>query len=265
MEADEHGRGDRAISLDNAPNPHTNGEPKPPNECLKSEDCRRLHDCAFNPPLVDWRNGGRAFSEIFQRLAGVQSPDDVGGDSGAGFIIRSRICQIKSRTAGPPGYEPRGVGGSVPGRHFCRRRLFRANHHRDPAPASPSRGHRSIERVSRLDLFRVAWCLGLVTRGYGRWEPGATLSKLGTERYKAGRNDRKTDGPAHQVWFAHNAQLVQMTISRNEVIPDSRHFSFPPGVFLDLESLFPTNCTDSEKIRTLVALLQIALRPEDDL
>lgn len=54
-------------------------------------------------------------------------------------------------------------------------------------------------------------------------------------------------------------------ISPNEAIPTNSLISLPPGVFADLESLFPRNSTDREKIRIVVALLQIALLSEEDL
>jgi hypothetical protein len=54
-------------------------------------------------------------------------------------------------------------------------------------------------------------------------------------------------------------------ISPNEAIPINSLISLPPGVFAHLESLFPSNSTDSEKIRVVVSLLQLALQSEDDL
>jgi hypothetical protein len=54
-------------------------------------------------------------------------------------------------------------------------------------------------------------------------------------------------------------------ISLDEVVSYNKLISLPPGIFPELESIFPKDCRDDEKMRMVVALLQIALRHEDDL
>jgi hypothetical protein len=138
------------------------GNLKPPNEPLKSEDCGRLHDCASNPALGGRGDGSRALSEIFQRLAGVQPRDGLGGQPGVDCVLRSRGYQAKPTGERPAGYEPGGMGGGVPVRDFHDWRLLRPGDYSDPTKASAGCRDWSSKYFSRVEFLGLGDCIGLV-------------------------------------------------------------------------------------------------------